>query len=263
MSVAAVGQGGEHAVVEPQQSRVRALGGPRRIPRAEHGAHAHRATAGEEAHDVDLVRGLAEHDAAALLGAQLLGPARAIEEIRVVERLDHAHAAEIAAPDQLARGEVGRVEAVAVPDDQVHAGRGASRDHVVALGQRQRHRLLDQHVLAHCRGELRMRGMEAVGTGDVDRLHGGIGDQLLDACVRSCAEIALELRARRLARVAGSNELDARIGAKGRQHQRERAAQADDAETDRGGCHRVIAIGRGCLTGPASARRISRATRRP
>src|SRR6185503_2679677 len=77
--------------------------------------------AGEQAHDVDLVRGLVEHHAAAGLRAELLGPPWAIEEVGEVERGDHAQRAVVAAPDQLARPEDRPVETVAVPDDQLHA----------------------------------------------------------------------------------------------------------------------------------------------
>ena len=53
----------------------------------------------EQPRGVDLVRHLVEQDAAALRGVELLRPARAVEEVGVVEAQDHAEPAELAARD--------------------------------------------------------------------------------------------------------------------------------------------------------------------
>ena len=74
--------------------------------------------AGEQPHGVDLVRHLVEQDAAALRGVELLGPARTVEEIRVVEAVDHAEPAELAARDDVAHRAHRRIEGVGVADDR-------------------------------------------------------------------------------------------------------------------------------------------------
>src|SRR5258705_319304 len=89
------------------------LGSARRSPRS----HRLHEAAAEEPHDVDLVRRLAEEDAAAAHRIELLGAPRPIEEIGEVERGDHAHAPQLAARGDLARTRDRRVEAVAMADD--------------------------------------------------------------------------------------------------------------------------------------------------
>ena len=77
MRVAAIGAGREGAVVEGEKRGIGAFGRARAVPIA--GLRAHRANlaAAEKPHDVDLMRRLAEHHAAALRGVELLRAARA------------------------------------------------------------------------------------------------------------------------------------------------------------------------------------------
>ena len=96
-AVAAVGQGGKGAVLEREERRIRALRRARRVPRSGQRAHGRGAAAREQPHDVDLMRSLAEYDAAALLRVELLAAARPVEKVRVVAGVDHAHGAKPAA----------------------------------------------------------------------------------------------------------------------------------------------------------------------
>ena len=76
-----------------------------------------------------------------------------------------------------------RIEAVAVPDDELHARLARRRDHRAAFVERDRDRLLDQHMLAVRGRGGDMPGMNLVRRGDIDRLDVRIGAQLLDRVV--------------------------------------------------------------------------------
>ena len=82
------------------------------------------------------------------LRAQFLRPPRPVQKVGVVERMDHAHPAELAAVDQLARLAHRRVVAVARADQQMDAGLPAGGDHAHGLFHRNRDRLFDQHMFA-------------------------------------------------------------------------------------------------------------------
>jgi hypothetical protein len=103
VGIPAVGQRRERTVGEGEKCVVRALRGPRGIPRTGRGAHAVDHPSAEQAHDVHLMRALAEYDAAALGAVELLRPAWTVHEVRVVERRDHAHRAVTAARNERAR----------------------------------------------------------------------------------------------------------------------------------------------------------------
>ena len=127
---------------------------------------------------------------------------------------------------------------MAVSDDQLHARTSCRADHRLTLVDRQGHRLLDEHVLTGSRGDPYVLGMELMRGRDVDRFDRVIVAQRLDRVVCASAEIRLELTARFGTRVRSARQLDAFVGDEGRQHQRERAAEADDTETDlTNGCH--------------------------
>ena len=104
--------------------------------------------------DVDLVRHLVEQNAAALRGVEFFGPARAVEEIGVVHGGDHAERGRVRRSRSM-RAHLAhrRIERVGVADDQMHVGALDRRDDGVAVGERQRHRLFENDVLAG-RGEL-------------------------------------------------------------------------------------------------------------
>ena len=160
MIVAAVDQRGCGAVVELQQRRAASLGRPRRIEHARQRPHAFDHAAREQPRGVDLVRHLVEQDAAALRGVELLGAARAIEKVRVVEAVDQPELAELAAGDDVAHQPHVRIEGVGVADDEVHLVPLDRRDDRVAIGERQRHRLFQDDVLAVLGGKLGVRRRE-------------------------------------------------------------------------------------------------------
>ena len=80
-----------------------------------------------------------------------------------------------AAFDDFAGAQDRRIEAVAVPDDE-HDIRGLRRvDHRAAFGERNRHRLFDQHMLSARRREAHMLGMMLMRCRDIDDLDVRIG----------------------------------------------------------------------------------------
>src|SRR5438067_3554679 len=72
MCVAAVGERCKYAAVEVQQRGVRAFGGARSVPCTGRRANRTSRSAGEQSRDIDLMRRLAEHDAAAFARRQFL-----------------------------------------------------------------------------------------------------------------------------------------------------------------------------------------------
>ena len=65
-----------------------------------------------------------------------------------------------------------------VADDQMEIRPLGRRDHRIAVGQGQRHRLFDQDMLALRQGVDRLLGMELVRRSDVDRLDVRVGAKL-------------------------------------------------------------------------------------
>ncbi len=135
MTVAVVVQGGVGAAVEPQEGAIRPFCRARRIPVAQGAAQTTRAPARQQAHNVDLVRGLAEDGPAAGLGGKLLGPPGPIEVIGVIQRMNHLHRAVFAGFDQAARFKIGGVEAMAMPYHEMHPRGAAGVDHRVAFAE--------------------------------------------------------------------------------------------------------------------------------
>ena len=123
---------------------------------------------------------LAEQHAPAVFRAQLFRTARPVQEIRVIEGLDHADPADIAAVDQRPRLRDRRVETVARPNDQGDAGPLAGLDHGLAIGQGNGERFLDQHILAGRRGGHDLFGMQPVRRCDIDRFQAGMGQQTVE-----------------------------------------------------------------------------------
>src|SRR5258705_4723192 len=95
--VAAINQGHGRAVLKLEVAGVATLPLTRLVPDAGHGAHAPHQAAADQAHDVDVVRPLIEHYAAA--HGQFVFHARAVHELVVVPSIDHAELAELAALD--------------------------------------------------------------------------------------------------------------------------------------------------------------------
>ena len=150
--------------------------------------------------------------------------ARPIEEIREVHGGDHAHAAERAARDQRPRAKDRSVEAMAMPDNHVHAGATHSVDHGAALRKGERHGLFDQDVFAMSCSYCDVLDMELMRSRNIDRLHRGIVAKLLDRSVGACAEIGGEPLARVRPRIDGSDELQAGMMGERWQHEHEGAA---------------------------------------
>ena len=102
MREAAVRKGRKGAVFEVEQGGISAFRAARRIPAPGLRPDPRHHAAGQQPRDVDLMRPLTEYDAAALACVELLGTPRAIQEVGVVEAVDHPHRAIDAALDQCA-----------------------------------------------------------------------------------------------------------------------------------------------------------------
>ena len=210
-AVAAVGQGGKGAVLEREEGRIRALRRSRRVPRSGQRAHGCGAAAREQPHDVDLMRSLAEYDAAALLRVELLAAPRPVEKVSVVAGVDHAHGAKPAASHQFRRAQVRGVEAVAVPDEELDVRPSGRSDHRPAILDGQRHRLLDQHMLAGGRGQRRVRCMELVRRRDIDRIDFSVRAQFLHRCKGARGKLLGKSPARLRARIGRGDQRHALI----------------------------------------------------
>jgi len=165
-------------------------------------------------------------------GIELLGPSRPVEEVREVHCSDHAQPAVGAAFDELAGEGDGCVEAVAVADDQVHAMRARRGGHRGAFGQAERHRFLDEDVLARCGRQRGLGGMELMRRCDIDHFHLRVSAKLLDGGVGAPLEIGLESLARLRPRVGSGDEAHTRVAGERRRHEAEGAAEPGDADGD-------------------------------
>jgi hypothetical protein len=138
---------------------------------ASRGAHAAHPPAAEVAHHVDLVRALAEHDAGALLGVDLVRHQRTDQPVVVVPGLDVDDPAELARADDLAHPADRRVVDLGMALHVFHAVLLDRLDHRLALVERHRHRLFADHVLAALRGMDGVLGMQRVRRRHPDRVH--------------------------------------------------------------------------------------------
>ena len=129
-------------------------------------------------------------------GVELLRPARTIEIVGVVEAVDHAELAQLAARDHAAHRAHRRIERMGVADDELHLVALHRRDDGVAVGERQRHRLFQDDVLAVLGRHDGVRRVELVRRRDVDHLDRRVGAQLLHVGVGAGVEVAGEGLAR-------------------------------------------------------------------
>ena len=178
------------------------------------------------------MRRLVEHRAAALRGVEFFRAARAIEIVGVVERVDHAHRAELAARDQRARARDRRVERMAVADDEMHAARCApprssrrNRRASAPSAFRPAHACRARAASIACAAWILVRRR------DVDDLDRRIGAQLLDGLVGLAAENPRQSARRASARgsaaaTSATRGSPANVGS----ITREGAAEARDAE---------------------------------
>ena len=119
-----------------------------------------------------------------------------------------------------------------VADDQMHLVALDRGDDGVALGERERHRLFQDDVLAVLGGEHRMLGVELVRRGDVDDLHSRVADQHPHVLIGPGVVVAGEGLARPRMRIGGGGEHEVRMGGGGMHHHGAGHAEADDAEAD-------------------------------
>src|SRR6185437_1081839 len=114
---------------------------PRFVPDPCHGAHTPHQTAADQAHDVDLMRSLVEHDPAA--HRQLVAHARPVHEFVVVPAIDHAELAQLAALDDFTHFTNRPIEAMCMTTEKLHAIFFRRLVHGVAFRQRHRHGFFD------------------------------------------------------------------------------------------------------------------------
>ena len=132
-----------------------------------------------------------------------------------------------------------RIETVAVPDHELNARAPHRLDHGPAFLDPDRDRLFDQHMLAARGSGDDVRGVHLMGCRDIDRIDRWIVAQRLDGVVGRRAEIRLEPPAGLRPQIGRGDQRDPRIGREGRQHQRERAAEPCNSETDGANGHSV------------------------
>src|SRR5690349_18112556 len=177
------------------------------------------------------MRRLVEYRTAALCRVEFFGPARSIQEVRVVDRIDHTHTTELSAPNQRVQALDRSIERMAVSDHKMHARFMHLVEHLVALVERQGHRFFDEQVLAMACGENGMLGVMLMRSRHVNGFNRRVGAQFLDSPVACGGKLGGKLLPRFFARVGRRYELNARIVRKGRQHDAECPAETGDPET--------------------------------
>src|SRR5580765_2880815 len=204
--VTAIDQRRRRAVLKLEITGVAALPFTRLVPDAGHGAHTADHAAADQAHDIDVVRSLIEHYAAT--HGQFVSHARTVHELVVVPSMDHAELAELAALDNFSDLSDRRIEAMRVAAQQLHAIFFRRFVHSVALRDRRRHRLFDDHVLAAFGGRDHMLGVQRVWRGDVNRVDVGAFAHRFDAYECFTAVSLAKFGQRVGARVRGGGNLD-------------------------------------------------------
>jgi hypothetical protein len=179
------------------------------------------------------MRHLVEQDAATLRSVEFLRSPRAIEIVGVVEAVNEPEPAQFSARDDVAHQPHRRIERMGMADDQMHVMPLDRRDDGVAIGERQRHRLFQNDVLAVLRSQDRVRRMELVRRGDIDDLDRGIRDQHLHVGIGPRVVVAGEGLARSLMRVGAGPQQEIRMGRGGMHHHRPGHAEADNSKPGR------------------------------
>ena len=126
---------------------------------------------------------------------------------------------------------IGRSKLWLWPTIRMHAGLLRRLDHALAFGERERHRLFDQHVLAGAPPRAR-RARRASGAASRCRppRRRDRRTALRPSHRPARRNPAAKLLARLGARIGGGDQSHARIARERRQHQREGAAEAGDAD---------------------------------
>ena len=83
------------------------------------------------------------------------------------------------------------VSAEVKPDAEPDVGALAGFDHPAGVVPRERHRLLDEDVLARLRGANRLLGVQRVGRRDVDDIHGGVAEHGVEVVVGAGGAVLL------------------------------------------------------------------------
>ena len=152
------------------------------------------------------------------------------------ERPDPAH---LARAEQVDHGQRGRLEVQPVGDHQLHARpRRLGVEDLLALGDRDLHRLLEQHVDAGPQGGDGELGVPPVRRGDVDRVHLPAGQQGRELVVgvdrvgRHAPPLGHLGRLGRVAADQGRHDRVARVGHARHERLLGDVAQGDDAVAD-------------------------------
>ena len=242
MAVARIGQVRDRPVSEFKQRAVDPLGRPGRIVIARRCIHRLDHAAAEQTGNINLMCGLAEHHTAAQRGIEFFGPARTVDEIGIVHRVDQPRRTVIAGLDQTARFENRRVITMAVTDQQVNPGRRRGVDHACAVFDGQRHRLFDQNVFSRPCRNFSVFGMKLVRCRNVDRVDISLAAHRLDAVIGSPAEIGLEPHPGRWPCIDRRHDIQPRMQRERRQHHGKSATETGNTEfqisANRGYCRR-------------------------
>jgi hypothetical protein len=154
------------------------------------------------------MRTLIQHDPVARV--QVLVGVGPNHEIVIVPRLDHAETAKPPALDNLAHFSDRRIETVRMAAEELDAVLFRRRVHRFAFVDRERHRLLDDHVFAVLGGGDRVAGVHLVRRGDVNRVDVGALHQLFQSLVNLAAEFFAEFFPRARARIGRGRDADLR-----------------------------------------------------
>ena len=145
----------------------------------------------------------------------------------------HVHRLEgtdLAGPDDAPHRLDWRVERTGVSGEQFDAVLLSRLDHESRLVQRQRHRFLNDHVLAVLGSEHRVRAMEMVRGRYPDHVDIGVLAQLFDALICPPSEVSQEGLAGLWAHVGHGHDFDVGLVAHHVKHSPTRVADADNTE---------------------------------
>jgi hypothetical protein len=156
-----------------------------------------------------------------------------IEEIRVIPCRDHAEPAKLAARHDAPHFAHRGIESVGVADDEVNFCPLDCRNDDVAIGERQRHRLFENNVLAGAGSERGVGRVELMRRRDVDDFDGGIRAKLRYVRIGPRIEVAREGVARCVMRIGGGNEFHAGMSGGGASHNRTSHAEARNSQAKR------------------------------